>query len=67
MSKITGRTLDKDQALKALRKKGCIEEVIHLIPPKTVLVVPAKVKSNLGIKSWGLVDFLKKKMMVIVQ
>ena len=53
-----GRQLNKEEALISLIKKGAKEEVISLKPIQTVLKV---VPQNMGIKSWGLVDFLRKE------
>ena len=63
-----GRKLNLIDAKASLRKKGCKEEVLHLKPLKTALIVTPQAMKNMGIKSWGLVDYLRYtvKMPVII-
>lgn len=63
-----GRKLNALEAKASLRKKGCKEEVLHLTPLKTALIISPQAMKNMGIKSWGLVDYLRDeiKMPVIL-
>ena len=58
-----GRQLNKEKALISLMKKGAKEEVISSEPFQVALKV---IPQNMGIKSWGLVDFLRKEGFVVL-
>ena len=65
---MNGRKLNLIDAKTSLRKKGCKEEVLHLTPLRTAIIVSPQAMKNMGIKSWGLVDYLRYtvKMPVIL-
>lgn len=61
--------MNKDQAIEKLREKGCTRNVLTSKPPREYLYVPLKAMPQMGINSWGLVDFLRnhEKMLVLTE
>ena len=62
-----GRKLEVPYAKRVLKQKGCTEDIVTINPPKTALMIPIKAQRRMGIKSWGLVDFLRKAGILIIQ
>ena len=63
-----GRKLDVKDAKRVLREKGCSEIVLELSEhPKSALTIPRRAQERMGIKSWGLVDFLRGQGVSVIR
>ena len=64
---MNGRKLNIQDAKKVLKSKGCGEVVLQVEPPLSALTIPRAAQRRMGIKSWGLVDFLQKQKTPIIK
>ena len=62
-----GRNLEIRDAVRVLKEKGCHEVVLRLDPPVRAMKIPQNAQRRMGIKSWGLVDFLRLQKVQIIK